>query len=320
MDEFALIRRYFAAAKPVDSSVILGIGDDAALLTPAPGKQLVACTDTLVEGRHFLPDADPSDLGWKALAINLSDLAAMGAQPRWCLLALTLPEADADWLRGFSAGLQACAEQFGVALVGGDTTRGPLTITITALGEVAPGEALRRDAAQPGDLIAVTGPLGDGAAGLAVMRDDAMTRQLAPEHSHFLRLRYARPTPRLAQGMALAGLAHAAIDISDGLLQDLSHVLAASGVGAAINVASVPASPALQAVPDAERRRQWQLAGGDDYELVVTFPPDRLTDANAKLAEVSVSDLQIIGEIRAEPGLVDAQSSTTLSAQGFSHF
>lgn len=320
MDEFALIRRYFASAQRADDSVVCGIGDDAALLAPAPGTQLVACTDTLVSGRHFLPDANAEDVGWKSLAVNLSDLAAMGATPRWCLLALTLPEADSQWLQAFVAGMRACAADHDIALVGGDTTRGPLTITVTALGEIAPGAAMRRGGAQAGDVIALTGPVGDGAAGLAVLQDVALAAQLGPEYADALRQRYQRPVPRVEAGRALAGLAHAAIDISDGLLQDLGHVLTASGVGARIDLSAIPASDAVLATRDADRRRHWQLAGGDDYELLVTLAPEALSAAQDKLAQIGQPPLQVIGKIVSEPGLVDAESGTTLDAPGFRHF
>lgn len=320
MDEFALIQRYFADAQRADGSVVCGIGDDAALLAPSPGTQLVACTDTLVAGRHFLADANAEDVGWKSLAVNLSDLAAMGATPRWCLLALTVPEADVHWLQAFASGLHACAAEYGITLVGGDTTRGPLTLTVTALGEIAPQAAMRRDSAQVGDVIALTGPVGDGAAGLAVLQDPAVAAQLSPTQAEALRQRYSRPTPRVAAGGALAGLAHAGIDISDGLLQDLGHVLAASGVGASLDVAAIPASDALLAIPDADQRRQWQLAGGDDYELLVTVPPEALNEAQEQLAHNGQPPLHVIGHIVSKPGLVDAADGTTLHAPGFSHF
>ena len=319
MGEFELIQLNFQALS-AGADVALGIGDDAALLTPTPGQQLVACTDTLVEGRHFLPGADAADLGWKALAVNLSDLAAMGAQPRWCLLALTLPEADEDWLQAFAHGLHACCERYGVALVGGDTTRGPLTLTVTALGEVSAGQALRRDGAQVGDVVALTGPVGDGAAGLAVLQDAPAVSQLAHARAQALVQRYLRPAPRLAAGDVCAGLATAAIDVSDGLLQDLGHVLQASGVGARIDVAAIPASEALLAVSDADLRRQWQFAGGDDYELVVSLAPSTLATAQEKLAQIGHPPLHVIGKIVSESGLVDAKGGTTLHAPGFSHF
>lgn len=320
MDEFALIQQFFADTQAGNPSVVCGIGDDAAVLAPGSGTQLVACTDTLVAGRHFLPDANPYDVGWKSLAVNLSDLAAMGATQRWFLLALTLPEADEAWLAGFADGLAACAQRYGIALVGGDTTRGPLTITITALGEVRRGQAMRRDAAKAGDLIALTGPVGEGAAGLAVLQDPALAEQLHDASAQVLIQRYARPESRLAHGQLLAGLAHAAIDVSDGLLQDLGHVLDASSVGAAIDLAAIPTSKALRTVPDIEQRQQWQLAGGDDYELLVTLPRNALDEAQSRLARAGLPPLCVIGEIRAEPGLVEAQNGTTLSAPGFSHF
>ncbi|QHS09891.1 thiamine-phosphate kinase [Sinimarinibacterium sp. NLF-5-8] len=309
MDEFALIRRYFAALTPNASGVALGIGDDAALLMPTPGHALVVTTDTLIEGLHFARDAEPADIAWKALAVNLSDLAAMGAQPRWFTLALTLPQADADWLAAFAQGLQALADRYNMALIGGDTTRGALSITITALGEVPQGDALRRDGARVGDAVCVTGTLGDAALGL----------RLGYAANGFLRERLDRPMPRIEVGIALRRLAHAAIDLSDGLAGDLQHVLEASGVGAHINVDALPLSAPFLQFADPGQRRSLPLGGGDDYELCVCLPAECIELACAKV----LMPLTVIGRIVAEPGLhwVDADGATIAqSVAAYRHF
>ena len=260
--EFDLIARIRdrAATRP---DVVLGIGDDAALLQPPPGMQLAVSMDTLNAGVHFPDDTAPADIGWKALAVNLSDLAAMGAQPAWCTLSLSLPEPDPAFVEGFLDGFFALARQHQVALVGGDTTRGPLSVCVTAHGFVAPDCALRRDAARVGDDVWITGALGDAAGALAQWR-------AGDERDPVLRARLERPTPRVAAGLALVGLANAAVDVSDGLLADLGHVCVASGVGAEIELDALPVSPALAAAFDAARRRVLQCAGGDDYELCFT--------------------------------------------------
>lgn len=312
MDEFALIRRYFAGLTAASSGVVVGIGDDAALLTPTPDQQLAVTCDTLIEGRHFPVGTSAYDIGWKALAVNLSDLAAMGAQPRWFTLALSLPQADPGWLAEFSAGLRALADRHSVALVGGDTTRGSLSITITALGESPAGMALRRSGAQVGDCVCVTGTLGDAAAALALL--DQGTRDAE------LLMRLNRPEPRVGAGLALRTLAHAAIDLSDGLSGDLPHILEASGVGAEIDVDALPASVALRRrYPLRDARMRYQLAGGDDYELCLCIPPDRLDHARARLDV----PLHVVGRITAARGLryVDASGATIVfNHPGFRHF
>lgn len=262
--EFDLIDRIRTRARN-RADVVLGIGDDAALLQVPAGQQLAVSTDTLNIGVHFDPEVEPLDLGWKALAVNLSDLAAMGARPAWCTLALSLPRAEAGWLDGFIDGFLGLAAQYRVALVGGDITRGPLSIGVTAIGLVEPGHALRRDRARVGDDIWVTGVLGDAAAALAL-------RQAGDAVDAALRRRLERPTPRVSIGLALCGIAHACIDVSDGLWQDLGHVCAASGVGADIDVDALPASSALRAYVSASDRRVMQACGGDDYELCFTAP------------------------------------------------
>lgn len=311
MDEFALIRRYFSSLSAAREGVALGIGDDAALLAPRPGHQLVVTCDTLIRGRHFPDDTAAFDIGWKSLAVNLSDLAAMGAQPRWFLLALSLPEADERWLADFCAGIKALADRHGVALVGGDTTRGALSVTITAMGEVPAGAALLRGGARVDDCVCVTGTLGDAAAALALLH--AGTRDSA------LLARLDRPEPRIAAGLALRGIAHAAIDLSDGLAGDLQHVLDASGVGAELNVDALPCSEALRARSVSAQRLTHQLAGGDDYELCLCIAPDQVDAARAALDV----PLTVVGRITAQPGLrcADATGATiAFDRSAYRHF
>jgi thiamine-monophosphate kinase len=310
MDEFALIRHYFRGLTPVREDVALGIGDDCALLCPPPGEELAVTTDTLVAGRHFPEQATGYDIGWKALAVNLSDLAAMGATPRWFQLALTLPQADEGWLAAFAQGLGDLARLYGVGLTGGDTTRGPLSVTLTAMGSVPAAAALRRSGAQEGDLVCVTGTLGDAALALH-------TLQAGEQVDEALLARLHRPQPRVAAGIALRRLAHAAIDLSDGLAGDLLHILEASGVGADVSVDALPASPAVAARQ--EGRLSLQLAGGDDYELCVCLPPQNLAEARRKL------DLPLtpVGRITARPRLryVDAGGrELLLNFAAYRHF
>ncbi len=292
--EFDLIARYFT--RPARGAV-LGVGDDCALLAPGAGMQLAVAADMLVEGRHFFAGTDPQALGHKALAVNLSDLAAMGAQPWAFLLALALPDADASWLAAFSAGMFALADAHGIELVGGDTTRGPRNLCITVLGQLPAGQALRRDAARAGDQLWVSGTPGDARLALGQLRGEWRIAGFDAA----LRARLERPTPRVALGLALRGVAHAAIDVSDGLLGDLGHLLRASGVGAEVDVDAIPASAPLAAQPSA-RRRDCQLAGGDDYELLFTAPADA-RDAVLRAADAAATPVACIGRIDAAPGL-----------------
>lgn len=312
MDEFQLIRHYFAGLTSASDGVVLGIGDDAALLAVPAGEQLVVTSDTLVAGRHFPETTAPFDIGWKSLAVNLSDLAAMGATPRWFTLALTLPMADADWLAGFSEGLKALAEQHGVALVGGDTTRGPLSVTITAMGWVKPGEALCRDGAIEGDLICVTGTLGDAALALQLMRQGSS--------NHRLRRRLDRPTPRVEAGRKLANCATAAIDLSDGLAGDLQHILTASQRGAELRADQLPCSGEFAAQAGADALAL-QLHGGDDYELCVCLRGGDFAAMQPELAALGVP-LTVIGVVTAAPGLRLRQGASLhmLEPHGFQHF
>ncbi len=322
MGEFELIRRHFQRATPPagDSAVVLGIGDDCALLQPSPGHQLAISSDMLVEGRHFFPDVDPEALGHKALAVNLSDLAAMGARPLGFTLALALPHADGDWLARFAQGLFALADAHACPLVGGDTTRGPLNLCITVFGEVRPGRALRRDAARAGDDLYVSGRTGEARLALEQLRGTAWAGAAVDAEA---RARLERPTPRNALGVALAATpgVHAAIDLSDGLAGDLGHLLQASGVGAEIDLPDLPVASILHGLPEAHRL-ECLLAGGDDYELLFTAAPE----ARAAVAQASADSgtpVTRIGRVTATPGLrlLDAAGQERpLDAVGFDHF
>ncbi|NUZ04568.1 thiamine-phosphate kinase [Piscinibacter koreensis] len=296
MGEFELIRRFFT--RPTRRAA-LGVGDDCALLAPAPGMQLAVSSDLLLEGRHFVSTVAPERLGHKALAVNLSDLAACGAAPLGFTLALALPQVDAGFLEGFARGLFALADAHDCELVGGDTTRGPLAICITVFGEVPPGRALLRSGARPGDDVWVSGSsLGDARLALEVLRG---TRALDGSDFETTRRALERPMPRVALGLALRGIATSAIDLSDGLVGDLGHVLAASGVGATLELDALPRSAILRAQPP-EVQRACVLAGGDDYELAFSAPPraaDRVTEAAAAAA----TPVARIGRVDAAPGL-----------------
>jgi thiamine-monophosphate kinase len=296
--EFDLIADYFTRPLRKTDRLTLGIGDDCALLTPSAGTQLAVSTDMLVEGRHFFPKADPHALGHKCLAVNLSDLAAMGARPLAFTLALALPTADSDWLRAFSRGMFALADEYDCELIGGDTTKGPLNICITVFGEVRPAAALRRDAAKAGDDIWVSGTLGDARLALAGYRGEC---RLDDETQSLAGVRMHAPIPRVALGLRLCGVAHAAIDISDGLIGDLQHILDRSRVGASLLIDQLPVGAALARQSQA-RRRHFTLAGGDDYELCFTAAPDR-RDAVLNAARDAAVPATRIGNIEAAPGL-----------------
>lgn len=311
LDEFALIRRYFQRPEHPQPApgVRLGIGDDAALVDVPAGETLAVTTDTLVAGRHFPHDATPFDIGWKALAVNLSDLAAMAARPLGVTLALTLPEADEAWLAGFSEGFFALADSHGVPLIGGDTTRGPLAITVTALGSVPSAQALRRSGARAGDRLFVSGSLGDAGLGLAFALHQPMAwlGDFPPAHRNHVLSRLQRPTPRLALGLALRDLATAALDVSDGLAQDLGHLLAASGLAAELHLEQLPLSPALSFLASEggavqQQVLSWALAAGDDYELLFSVPPAQVNALRA-LATAHELPLTEIGHLTAGSGL-----------------
>lgn len=318
LSEFDMIARYFTRPLRPGSPAALGVGDDCALLAPALGMQLAISTDMLVEGRHFFAGADPRQLGHKCLAVNLSDLAAMGAKPLAFTLALAMPAPDEAWLAPFAQGMFALAEQHACELIGGDTTRGPLTISITVFGEVPLEQALRRSAAQAGDDIWVSGTLGEARLALAALSgelvlDEASLAAAAP--------RLHAPTPRVALGLALRGIAGAAIDVSDGLAGDLGHILAQSGVGAVVDVDALPAGPML-AYQVPALQRAYCLAGGDDYELCFTAAPAR-RDAVLAAARAAATPVTRIGAIEAAAGLrlIDAAGRPTrISLSSFDHF
>jgi thiamine-monophosphate kinase len=316
LSEFELIRRYFSRPAP---GALLGVGDDAALVEPGSGVALAVSTDMLLEGRHFPSGAEPRALGHKALAVNLSDMAAMGARPRWATLALALPQADEAWLAAFSEGLYALAERFGVDLIGGDTTRGPLAIAITVMGEVPSGRALLRSGARPEDDIWVSGELGGAALALARLRGRV---KLAPQDAAQAQMRLDSPEPRVALGERLRDLASSAIDVSDGFAGDLQHVLERSAVGARVHFASLPRAAAFAGLADARLEAECVLSGGDDYELLFTAAPARRSDVAALAAELGIA-LARVGSIRAGAPvleLLDAAGRAMPPAHGFDHF
>ena len=318
MNEFALIRRYFSQAGLVRADVALGIGDDCAVLNPPPGMRIALTTDTLNADIHFPAATEPYAVGFKSLAVNLSDLAAMGATPAWFSLNLSLPEVSAEWLGGFSQGLFALAQAHQVQLVGGDTTRGPLSIGVTALGFLPADRALTRAGARAGDRIYVTGTLGDAALALAVL---AQKVSLDEDQRPHVFARLNRPQPRVAEGAMLRDIATACIDISDGLLADLGHVLAASGVGARIDLRRLPISNAYRSV-FADVGWAPALTHGDDYELCFTLPAAQAL-AFDRLSPRFACGVAHIGDIEAEPGLrlYDADGPVTLPTRaGFDHF
>lgn len=319
MNEFEIIRHYFAAQIQHRPDVITGIGDDAAIVSVPPGNELAVTTDTLVENVHFLAADPPYDIAYKALAVNLSDLAAMGASPAWVMLALTMPGANTDWIQDFCTGLFTLANRHRVQLIGGDMTHGPLSITIQAMGFVPAGKAVLRSQAKPGDLIYVTGTLGD--AGLALARLQQKI-QLDTSYQRMVMERLHRPEPRLATGGQLTGLASAAIDISDGLAADLGHILEQSGVGALINVDTIPLSEALQHSLPHEKAVAMALTAGDDYELCFTVPPHKRGELESRLAAVPCRYTRI-GIVTEQAGLILRYQNGDEyhgSIEGYQHF
>ena len=314
--EFDLIRRHFT--RPVRHTV-LGAGDDAALLSLTPGMELAVSADMLVAGTHFFADADPRQLGWKSLAVNLSDLAAMGALPKWATLAIALPEADEGWIAPFAEGFFACAERYQVDLVGGDTTRGPLAISVQIMGEVQPGKSLRRSNALAGDEIWVSGTLGTAALALAALQGryalsaDALAACLPALHM---------PQPRVELGLLLSPYANSAIDVSDGLLADLGHILESSGLGADIDLRRVPCTPAVHQRLAESAVQRMVLAGGDDYELCFTAPA-RFHGEIMRLAQLVALPLSCVGTLREGDGIevrgLDGEP-LQLERGGFDHF
>ncbi|WP_296891780.1 thiamine-phosphate kinase [Thiobacillus sp.] len=314
--EFDLIAKHFTRATP---GAVLGVGDDCALLAPTPGMQLAVSSDMLLEGRHFSPQDSPAGLGHKSLAVNLSDLAAMGATPRWATLAIALPDENDTWLTAFARGFFRMADMHGIELVGGDTTRGALTISITVMGEVPPGQALRRDGAQVGDDIWVSGVIGSAALALAYRQGRLFMEQI--DAAKVLPALYL-PTPRVELGIALRGLATSAIDISDGFLGDLGHILERSRVGATLEFSALPTLPVVQAYLHEAMARECVLAGGDDYELCFTAPASRRDAVRAAAASAGVAVTRI-GHIHAEPGLtvIDANGQPLhVDKTGYDHF
>lgn len=318
--EFDLIARYFNRVRSSRRDVELGIGDDCALLTVADKQMLAVSTDTLVSGVHFLPDIDPADLGYKSLAVNLSDLAAMGADPAWLSLAITLPKSNSQWLSAYSDSLFELLDYYGMQLVGGDTTRGPLSLTLTIHGLVPAGRALTRRGARIGDWIYVTGSLGDSAAGLAILQN---TLHVEDEQARQgLIQRHLRPQPRILQGQALRDLASSAIDLSDGLISDLQHILKASECGARINLDAIPQSDWLRGCVGEEQALRWALSGGEDYELCFTVPEINRGALELALGHLG-ADYTCIGQIGpSSEGLrfFRDNKATELNWKGYDHF
>ena len=318
LSESELITRYFRGGGAARRDVVLGVGDDAALLECPPGTQLVATTDTLVAGVHFPPSTSAAAIGHRALAVNLSDLAAMGARPAWALLALTLPEASESWLAEFAAGFGRLARAHEVALVGGDTTRGPLTVTVQLLGHVPPGRALTRAGGRPGDLLFVSGTPGDAGAGLKLEQG---LLNAAPEAAAYLRERFLLPTPRVALGERLRDHASACIDVSDGLLGDAGKLAAASGTGLEISFGELPVSRPLAQTLGTDAARELALSAGDDYELCFSVAPARAALLERELPPEQWS-YRRIGVLREAPGAVVMRGGTVMdfSHSGYQHF
>jgi len=305
VDEFDLIRRYFQCDAQVPG-VVVGVGDDGAILQTSPGTQQVQVTDTLVEGVHFPANVDARDIGYRVVAVNLSDIAAMGGRPRWMTLAITLWDKDESWVEEFAAGLLGAAAQHDVTLVGGDTTQGDsVVVTVHVTGEVDEGRAILRSGAKPGDTVFVSGTVGDAAAGLDLIRQEVSDGALVQ--------RFLKPTPRIGLGLALAGRAHAAIDVSDGLVSDLRKMLDASGVGAEIDIDQIPLSEALLARFDLDTAYQFAMTGGDDYELCFAAPANTVADIDGITAIGTVTEN---GDLvcRREGSIVEVDTS------GYRHF
>ena len=315
--EFDLIRRHFT--RPAHHTE-LAVGDDAALLAPRPGMRLAVSTDMLVAGTHFFADTDPEGLGWKTLAVNVSDLAAMGAEPRWAFLALALPRADEAWIAAFARGFFACADAFGVDLAGGDTTRGPLTLSVTIAGEVPAGAAITRGGARAGDELWISGQPGRAALGLAALRGEAELD--APQRTEFVDA-LLRPQPRVALGLALRGLASAMLDVSDGLLGDLRHILECSAAGAIVETAALPLAALTASGADTALCRRCLLAGGDDYELLFTAPPRHHSEIESLSARFGLA-LHRIGHLTAERSVLLLREAdgglAAPPAYGYDHF
>ncbi|HEX7061385.1 MAG TPA: thiamine-phosphate kinase [Woeseiaceae bacterium] len=318
MDEFELIRRFFV--RPPGDGVLIGIGDDGAVLSPSPGRVLVSVVDTMVEGVHWPASLPPADVGWRAVAVNVSDVAAMGGRPRWMTLALTLATADEAWLDAFARGLFEAADRYATALVGGDVTRGrEIVASVQVTGEVEPDRILRRSGAAAGQGIYVTGAPGEAAGGLELLRDATLGAGDA-ERARLV-ARFARPDVRAELALAIAPLAAAAIDVSDGLFADAGKLLAASGCGGRIEVTALPRSPALERVFGTEAAARLTLAGGDDYELCFTADRDRETAIRDVAARHGVA-MTRIGEVTGGDRLVLTREGSEIAFQdpGYRHF
>ena len=317
MDEFELIERFFAAPATAGDNVTIGIGDDGAVTQPDPGAELVIATDMLVEGTHFPAGTPAHVLGHRCLAVNLSDLAAMGAKPAWCTLAISLPTGSADWVREFAAGFMQLAAEHGVALIGGDTVRGPLSMTVTVQGQVPAGTAIRRDGAGPDEGIYVTGRIGAAAAGLALLQE----RVEPVDSNHELVRDFYYPVPRVVEGLALRGIATAMIDVSDGLHVDLKHLLSASGLGAILDVEKIQPAPTAVEQFGVEHALEFALTGGDDYELCFTVPAGR-EQALRDAAGAWGCDIHQLGRTRAESNIEWRRHGAdyTVSQATFRHF
>lgn len=329
MSEFDLIAKYFTRAAPnAGFGLDLGVGDDAALIRVREGYQLAISSDMLVSNTHFFANTAPYDIGWKVLAVNISDIAAMGAQPKWATLSIALPEVNGDyindkWLAEFSRGFFACADAFNVNLIGGDTTRGPLNICVTIMGEVPIGKALRRDGAKVDDDIWVSGTLGDAALGLAHIQNKLHSKfKLDDGYIEYCLNALHHPQPRAALGLALANLAHSAIDISDGLLSDLGHILKASNVGATLQLNLLPSSLFIKNHLHEKPMLQCLLAGGDDYELCFTTHSANRGEIEKISAQLKLP-IALIGSIHAGAGLFvldDENKPISIENTGYDHF
>lgn len=321
--EFDLIGQFFTGRSQSRPDVELAIGDDCAVLTVPADKQLVVTTDTIVAGVHFLATASPADIAHKLVAVNMSDLAAMGAIPAWVSLALTLPQPDSAWLTQFSDSLFEQLQHYGVSLIGGDTTRGPLTLSLTAHGLVPKGKALKRSGAKPGDIIYCSGTIGDANAGLTqLLKGNLPDEPLSEEHRDFLIERHQRPTARVVAGQQLLDIASGCIDLSDGLASDLRHILVASQCAAEIELTQLPLSEALKATENKEKWWQHALAGGDDYELLFTVPAHRLSELNAVATELGVP-VTAVGRITAGEPVIsyfEHNRPVDLQLRGWDHF
>ncbi|HIQ14378.1 MAG TPA: thiamine-phosphate kinase [Leucothrix sp.] len=328
MHEFNLIQKYFTWDNP-PRDVVTAVGDDAAVIDIPHNKQLVTSIDTLVAGVHFPENTSPYSIGHKALAVNLSDLAAMGASPRWFTLALTLPEVDEAWLEDFSVGLKALAQQHDCFLIGGDTTRGPLSISLQVMGVVDTGKALLRSGARVGDKIYVTGTLGDAAAGLQNIINNS-DNSLEKEANSFCQQRLNMPTPRIVESNIIKHFANTCIDVSDGLLQDLSHILRASGVAAKLDLSQLPLSSALMTlfsstlsstVTDNKKATQLALTGGDDYELLFTIPESRETNfVGIVKGKAKVTCIGVITDVTEGQNTITDENGNLLTSEGYNHF